>query len=260
MHHARHHAGSGATTWGPMQLKTVCVCSRLWCVALQGLLGTLMQRLHEFDFQLSTLQLKPLQMLPPCQQPSALRAALQHLSQMQVAADTELRLSGLHWDAAAAEAVAAAAPLLPQYRLCTQVGQLTDGLLGTILRMGTSLKELTVDKVVLQSDQHADVQWPWELLRVGRGMVDTDMSVFLRLPAPATDTANPPVVYTAYPWQLVSTTQVGVMHAADNITTEGPHTSMQVMQHMHAKVPQLMHARPCLRRLQAWFLCSTRTG
>ncbi len=48
--------------------------------------------------------------------------------------------------------------------------------------MGPHLRCLHVDRLALQSDQHANTPWPWEVLRVHEAVTATQL---LRLPNPA---------------------------------------------------------------------------
>ncbi len=124
-------------------------------------------RLSEWNFKAGRIKLKiPHRYDQPQHQQQALTAVLQQLRELQADGTDVVDLHDCHWTAELAAAAASALPALEHLRMGVYVKELTDELLGLLLTLGPYIRCVGTDTLKLQSDQHANTPWPWEVLRV----------------------------------------------------------------------------------------------
>lgn len=187
---------------------------------LQGIAGSVFDRVSEWHFSADEVELQPVEALPALDHPAALRATLRQLCEgLQVEgmrededgyrylgwdsgessaelgeADlAEVRFQGWVWTADMLRAHGTSMPELRQRGMrpvtciadasfvMEDLGILTDELLTAAVEVGPQLRRLAVRSLAVQSEQHAGAPWPWE----GVHMRTADITQLLRLPDPS---------------------------------------------------------------------------
>ncbi len=156
--------------------KDMCFCVRVcMCVCVsQGLASDFIQRLPTLSITTNTVVVVPGYSTYRSEDArlnhtTALQNTLRQLGdQFNTTNKPTIVLSGWNWqDDSVVQTLASAIPTLPQFKFGIDTDcDLTDGLLGAVIAMGPQLCSVSVPRLSLQADTHANTPWPWEQLTV----------------------------------------------------------------------------------------------
>lgn len=150
----------------------------------------LLKRLQEWQIMTDEIHLLPGdaygRAVPVNEQPTALRTALQQLSDLQ--APGTVTLTGWQGTDVFAATLADCLPALPQLTFRLVLDSLTDALPGAVLQVAPRVRYLDCERLEVRSDQHSTAAWAWEDLRVGEEAYWSTIRLasLLRLPHPST--------------------------------------------------------------------------
>ncbi len=191
----------------------MCTCVRLFvCSYAQGLSQAIRARLPHWHLIGGEVRLRSGRTLRMSEHPDVLRHTLTQLSTaLHGAQGTQLHINIGNWDDTTTCQYVAAIPALVErgfdFAALHSETALTDRLLSAVLAASEHIRTLSVPRVRLQSDTHANAPWPWEELSVDR----FDLSMLARLPWPGGEGAPRKVVCEVFCIDSV-TPEVRVAH------------------------------------------------